>query len=493
MSTKKVWTRAERYRPYQEWPTNHITMLQTQIAESIWRLGYHIQPVTGLLNDPNGFSFFNGQWHLFYQAYPMGAVHGIKSWYHMTSDNLIDWHEEGTALFPDSLYDSHGVYSGTALPVADRLFLAYTGNVRDQDWTRHSYQLGAWMETDGTIEKIQTPLIPAPPVGYTSEFRDPQVFRYEESYWLTIGAQNEAEEGKILTYQSYDLLSWTFQGELDFTDQPMGFMVECPNLLVDDTFALLIFCPQGLDPAICSYDNIYPNTYLLGTSFDPTTNRLTNPSAIKNLDEGFDVYATQAFRAPDQRLLAISWVGLPEIDYPTDIEDWAHCLSSVKELIVTDNRLYQRPVEEMKQLRIGDGTVTTHQSGTCYDTTTNRYEFTLSFETLSSGKLLLCADKEQKQGLVIHFDSHHGKITIDRSHAGLRFGDDYGFKRSFSIDQKPLQLQIFVDASIVEIFVNNGEQVATLRVFPEHHQTGLYVHSDAPYHSTLWQLRKTNQ
>lgn len=82
----------------------------------------------------------------------MGPVHGIKSWYHMTSDNLVDWNEEGTKVFPDSLYDSHGVYSGTALPISDQLFLAYTGNVRDDDWIRHSYQLGAWMDQSGSIK-----------------------------------------------------------------------------------------------------------------------------------------------------------------------------------------------------------------------------------------------------------------------------------------------------------------------------------------------------
>lgn len=493
MSTEKKWTRAERYRPYQEWSTDHMTTLHNTIAQSTWRLGYHIQPVTGLLNDPNGFSFFNGKWQLFYQSYPMGAVHGLKSWYHLTSTNLIDWHEEGTKLLPDSPYDSHGVYSGSALPVADQLFLAYTGNVRDTDWTRYSYQLGAWMQPSGAIEKIPVPLIKAPPIGYTSDFRDPQVFRHEGAYWMTIGAQNEAGEGKILTYQSSDLLSWHFQGELIFTDQPMGFMIECPNLLIDETFALLIFCPQGLDPAVCPYGNIYPNTYLLGDAFDAETNQLTNPSALKNLDEGFDVYATQAFRAPDQRLLAVSWVGLPEIDYPTDTEGWAHCLSSIKELVVKENKLYQRPVAEMKHLRLGEAMKFSSSADTFHETATNRYEFSLSFDTLSSGTLTLYTDEVQKQGLAIHFDSYHGKLTIDRRQAGLRFGDDYGFVRSFSIEQKPLQLQIFVDTSIVEIFVNDGEQVATLRAFPECHQTGLQIHSDETYHGILWQLRKTNQ
>ncbi|MBO0468173.1 sucrose-6-phosphate hydrolase [Enterococcus plantarum] len=493
MSEKKVWSREKRYQPYEEWGTEHLASLKQKIDASTWRLGYHIQPATGLLNDPNGFSFFNDQWHVFYQSYPMGPVHGIKSWYHMTSDNLVDWNEEGTKVFPDSLYDSHGVYSGTALPISDQLFLAYTGNVRDDDWIRHSYQLGAWMDQSGSIKKIEQPLIAAPPAGYTSEFRDPQVFRYKSGYLMTIGAQDETEKGKILTYQSSDLLSWQCIGELGFTDRDMGFMIECPNLLLTDEFALLIFCPQGLDSDVCNYQNIYPNMYVIGDSYQSESNCLTNPSSLKNLDEGFDVYATQAFKAPDERLLSISWIGLPEIEYPTDQEEWAHCLSIVKELIVKDKKLYQRPVEEMKQLRLDEGILFDNSKDSYHETATNHYELALSFNSLATGTLTLYADKEQNQGLTIHFDSQRGKMTIDRSHAGVLFGEDYGVVRSFSIEQKPLKLQIFVDSSVVELFINDGEKVATMRVFPEKGHAGFHLTCDGDYQGQFWQLRKTNQ
>lgn len=493
MSVKKNWTKEERYRPYQEWDKTQLALLQERVANSKWRLGYHIQPSTGLLNDPNGFSFFNNQWHVFYQSYPMGAVHGLKSWYHLTSDNLVDWKEEGTKVFPDSRYDSHGVYSGTALPVSDRLFLAYTGNVRDDEWVRHSYQLGAWMDTVGTVQKIDKPLIAAPPTGYTAEFRDPQVFRYKDGFLMVIGAQNEVEKGKVLTYQSSDLVTWQYKGELQFTDEEMGFMIECPNLLVTDEAAVLIFCPQGLNPAICSYGNIYPNTYVIGDSYDSESNRVIHPTVLKNLDEGFDVYATQAFQAPDNRLLSISWVGLPEIDYPTDQEEWAHCLSSVKELVIKEKKLYQQPVAEMKQLRVDEAVDFNQASASFFETNTNQYELKLSFDPLASGILTLFTDKEQNQGLTINFDSHHGKITIDRSQAGAVFGEEYGFVRSFTVEQKPLELQIFVDSSIVEVFINKGEKVATMRVFPQADQTGFHLTCDGGYQGKVWQLRKTNQ
>ncbi|WP_227986001.1 hypothetical protein, partial [Streptococcus ruminantium] len=36
-----------------------------------------------------------------------------------------------------------------------------------------------------------------------------------------------------------------------------------------------------------------------------------------NLDDGFECYATQLFNAPDGRALSISWLALPDVEYPT--------------------------------------------------------------------------------------------------------------------------------------------------------------------------------
>lgn len=60
------WTTELRYQKYENWSTDYQQALQQQVKQSQWRLHYHIQPNQGLLNDPNGFSYFNHQWHLFF-------------------------------------------------------------------------------------------------------------------------------------------------------------------------------------------------------------------------------------------------------------------------------------------------------------------------------------------------------------------------------------------------------------------------------------------
>ncbi len=71
----------------------------------------------------------------------------------------------------------------------DKLFLFYTGNVRDENWVRHPYQIGALMDKDGKIEKIDKVLIEQPE-DTTDHFRDPQIFDYKGQYYAIVGGQN---------------------------------------------------------------------------------------------------------------------------------------------------------------------------------------------------------------------------------------------------------------------------------------------------------------
>ncbi|WP_287471396.1 hypothetical protein [Exiguobacterium sp.] len=61
------WTKAERYRSLRDVSALEMEVLRAKTAASPWRFGYHIQPPTGLLNDPNGFAYYDGEYHLFYQ------------------------------------------------------------------------------------------------------------------------------------------------------------------------------------------------------------------------------------------------------------------------------------------------------------------------------------------------------------------------------------------------------------------------------------------
>lgn len=494
------WTRETRYRAYADWSAETLLKLQAQAANSPYQMGYHIRPSSGLLNDPNGFSYFNGQWHVFYQSFPFGAAHGLKSWMHLVSDDLVHWKDLGLAIAPDTKYDSHGAYSGSALPVDDKLFLMYTGNHRDQDWIRHPFQLGAWMDQEGQITKLTEPLITQPD-HTTDHFRDPQVFKHRDLYYVVLGAQDkETKTGKISLFSSKDLKEFTDLGYLEFTEEEMGYMIECPNLIFVDDKPLLVFCPQGLDKDVVAYDNIYPNMYLLGedvqlnkAKFEAGTNQ------IQNLDDGFDVYASQAFNTPDGKAYLISWVGLPDVSYPTDEENWASCLSQVKELSLKDGKLIQRPVVSMADLR-EKGTplqaakkVNTKQQ--IIAESGEQYELKLTLDTDQNGTLHLAGNDDLSQSLKLEFST--GKdayLTVSRADIGARFATEFGTTRTIALpDQKALDLEIFIDHSLCEIFVNGGEHVLTLRFFAEagNKQIALTSSTEAAlnYRGTFWKLK----
>lgn len=493
------WTTAKRYQKYNEWDADYLLNLQAQADRSQYQLHYHIRPSSGLLNDPNGFSYFNNAWHVFYQQYPFGPVHGLKSWHHMQSTDLVHWVDQGIALKPDSKLDSHGAYSGSARVIDDRLFLMYTGNVRDQNWIRHPYQNGAWMDKNGQVEKLTKPLITAPE-HVTEHFRDPQILQHGNQYYAILGAQDkETQTGKIALFTSAHLTDkWQDLGYINFTNDEMGYMIECPNLIFIDKQPVLIFCPQGLSKEITEYQNIYPNMYVVGEKFKFNSGKFTTQQAAPiNLDDGFDVYASQAFNAPDDNAYLISWVGLPDVSYPTDRENWANCLSQVKKLSLKNGHLVQQPVNAMRNLRSAGQLVRTEKvidgRQIIEAHAGQQYELKLTLAANQTGTLHLAGNHTVSESLRLNFAT--GKdayLEVDRGHAGEQFNTEYGTTRKISLpENQVLDLDIFIDHSLAEIFVNNGEHVMTLRFFivPENDKIALTSTTESlNYYGTFWKL-----
>ena len=124
----------------------------------------------------------------------------------LESDDLFTL-ETGVKVLPDTPLDSHGAYSGSAMRFGDNLFLFYTGNVRDENWIRHPYQIGALMDKDGNITKIDKILIDQP-ADSTDHFRDPQIFNFKGQYYAIVGGQDLEKKASSV---STKLLTMTTQ------------------------------------------------------------------------------------------------------------------------------------------------------------------------------------------------------------------------------------------------------------------------------------------
>ena len=482
----KNWTREERYRPLKD--PQELWTLHQETSRSNYRQTYHVQSITGLMNDPNGFVWHNNQWHLFYQWFPWGAVHGLKYWYHVVSDDLVTWKNLGVCLMPDREYDNKGVYSGSAMPIGDSLYLYYTGNSRDENWVRHPYTCLARLRDDGWTEKYPLPLFGAHP-DYTEHQRDPKILYNPEqnAYYILLGAQRKKNlTGCVLVYKSDDLLhGWNFAGELKVPGfESFGDMWECPTIEKIGGKDILLFCPQHLRIAGRGSSTNH-NGYIIG-NMDWETLTFTPDGQFHVLDFGFDSYAAACannLQDADKAIL-IAWMGVPDVSYPTDEEDWAGCLTLPRELTVRGRRLIQQPLPELKKLRDEKLPFTANEAG-CY-ALPRAAEVELDCRK-GDVSLYLFTDEAGKGGLSILYSEDRKEITVDRSGMRTRFNESEGESRTRPLENGLSHLRIFVDSSSIEIFVNDGDAVFTSRIFPTKEEHFFRIEGDT--FNRMWTLK----
>ncbi|PLT33413.1 sucrose-6-phosphate hydrolase [Bacillus sp. V5-8f] len=487
------WTREKRYRRLDEASPEEIQQLTHQVEASPWRQTFHIQPHTGLLNDPNGFSYYNGFYHLFYQWFPLGPVHGMKYWYHVKSKDLVNWEDVGIGIEPDRDYDSHGAYSGSAIEHEGKLYLFYTGNTRNENWIRHPYQCLAVMDIEGDIRKQEEAVIRSVPSGYTDHFRDPKIWKDGETFYAVIGAQRENQTGCVVLYSSLNLTDWKFEGELGTNLKNFGYMWECPDYFEADGRGVFIFSPQGIEPSGDEFQNIYQSGYLIG---DPLNlpDRTFHHGDFRELDRGFDFYAPQTMASPDGRRILVGWMGLPDIDYPTDQHGWAHCLTLPRELSVKNEKLVQKPVKELELLRkqeLAATFVADNEAKSLEGFTGTRFELRCEISDFSAEEFGIEFRASGDEKTVIKYDAIQKTAVLDRSVSGAQVGVEHGTTRSCSVDADKIVFHLFVDTSSVEIFLNDGEEVFTSRIFPDAGSDQIHFYAkngNATFNTRKWDL-----
>lgn len=453
-----------------------------------YRLHYHVMPPVGLLNDPNGLVYFNQLYHLFFQWNPFQTDHGSKFWAHMTSKDLIHWEWQPIALAPSDPFDKNGCYSGSAIVHENKLYLFYTGNVRDQAGNRESNQCLAISEDGITFEK-KGPLFTVPE-GYTPHFRDPKVWKENDMWYLVIGAQTEHLQGRALLYKSQNITEWQLVGEISDKEKPLtdfGYMWECPDLLLFDNQDVLLFSPQGIEPQAYQYHNIYQTGYLSGVLDRQTAN--FNHQEFIELDNGFDFYAPQTTVDGQGRRIMFGWMGLPETDeafHPTKDYRWIHAMTIPRELTLKQGILYQQPVKELTQLRkepllnqqqkLVDEVVTLHEIHH------DALEFIFQVHAFKGKSLEVSFSEHTK----LVFNKEMQTLTLHRNSI-----KSYQSEARTTDLQELTELRVYLDASSIEVFVNQGEKVFSARLFDAipYHELTLQVNGTLDYHLQAWSLK----
>ncbi len=173
-----------------------------ETATGKYRHKYHLMPPTGWLNDPNGLSYYGGNYHVFFQYAPEDARGGDKCWGHYQSPDLLNWEYTGIAIYPDTEYDRNGAYSGGALTDDGNLELFYTGNLKEEgDFDYINEGRGAtviYLSTEDGVHLTEKELLMTNddyPADLSRHVRDPKVWKDQGSYYMLLGARTRGCTG----------------------------------------------------------------------------------------------------------------------------------------------------------------------------------------------------------------------------------------------------------------------------------------------------------
>lgn len=424
-----------------------------------YELAYHIRPPHGLLNDPNGLVHYKGVYHVFYQWNQTDTTHQSKSWGHMTTKDFIRWETYQPALKPIDWYDKDGCYSGSAVVFEEKLYLFYTGNVRGEDGERKSYQCLAISE-DGIHFEKKGPVLEHPIKGYTAHVRDPKVWQgIDGNWWMILGAQKEETlTGDALMYQSTNLIDWTLTGSL--LDEPLslGYMWECPDILKFTDKDVFSFSPQGLKAAGEKYNNIYQSGYFTGKLHDGKFVKDDQP--FKELDHGFEFYAPQTFNDHAGRTILYGWVGVmePEVEaaVPTRKNGWLHALSIPREVKYENGKLIQYPIAETTHLREPNPVVSKSIQDESIMLTSLQQDILIEWSSAATDFVI-----HLRNEIEIHYRAVNKKITVIRTNWLTNNKEE----RTTFLTNDLIELRLLIESSMVEMFLNKGEEVFTLRYF----------------------------
>lgn len=424
-------------------------------------LAYHIRPPKGLLNDPNGLIQYKGVYHVFYQWNQQDTTHQTKSWGHVSSKDLIHWETHPPALEPVDWFDRNGCYSGSAVEADGKLYLFYTGNVRGEDGSRTSYQCMAVSE-DGVHFEKKGPLFEQPP-GYTGHVRDPKVWQDAEGiWWMILGAQREDLSGDCIVYHSQNLIDWDYDGSLIVERPKLGYMWECPDLCLFAEKDIFVFSPQGMDVLGDEFQNFYQTGYITGQFKANGKFEWDKESVFKELDRGFEFYAPQTFIDDTGRRILLGWLGVmdPAVEaaVPTRKDGWLHALTFPREIIMEEGRLKQRPVKEIAQMRKPVSIAS--QASTTQTIVLPSLQSELQIQWKEAAEEMKL---EIRKAVQIAYSSADQRLIVSRTNWLSKEIEE----RAVHLQNGLHSLQLLIESSLLELFINDGEEVFSLRYFVE--------------------------
>ena len=472
------------------------------------RPAFHVSPYVGWMNDPNGFSYYQGEYHLFYQYYPYDTHWNSMHWGHVVSKDLLHWKYLPAALAPDEEYDKGGCFSGSAIELDDgRQLLMYTAVDHEtlEDGSKRDIQTQAVAVGDGRdyVKYEKNPVLTEKdlPEGASKvDFRDPKIWKGKDgNFYCVIGSRPADGSGQILLYRSENGFDWEFVSILAENKKRFGKMWECPDFFELDGKHVLLTSPQDMLPEGLEYHNGNGTLCIIG-EMDKDTYTLKE-QFTQSVDYGIDFYAMQTVEAPDGRRIMIGWMQNWDTCANNRIPKgkWFGQMSLPRELSIKDGRLIQKPIWEIENLRTNkteyknvafedvirlDGV-----DGRCVD-----MEITLRPADAQNiyKKFAVRFAQNDTYHTAVSFRPYESVLKIDRKFSGSRRAIIHQRRSLVNSENGEIKLRLILDRFSAEIFVNDGEHVMTATIYTDLEADGISFFADGKVEMdvTRYELRK---
>lgn len=449
-----------------------------------WRPVYHFTAPKNWLNDPNGLIYLDGVYHLYYQHNPFENKWGHMSWGHATSKELLHWNHLPVAIPEIETKDTTTwIFSGSA--VLDKhnssgfgkngkapLVAIYTA---DQPKQQKESQFIAY-SNDGGLTYTNYAANPVLDIN-KKDFRDPSVIWLEEQHkWLMTVAV--PAEHKVQFYASENLKNWELLSEFGNQGDTRKIW-ECPSLTPMNVDGdpkkkkWLLMISSGNQDAATGMQ------YFVGDFDGKTFTNDNKPEDQLFVDYGRTFYAAIPYNnLPDNRRMMIGWL----MPFETPTSPWRGQMSIPRDLQLkttpTGIRLFQQPsagistylqkLPTAKKLQLKPQHINSKelQLSNNKGFNTNAYwadaEFTLATATDFGFKIA--------ENVAVGYN-------VQRNELYIRDGKDTQHLNIQPVNNR-IRLQVLLDKSSVEVFVNDGEKVLTTLIFPDKAATGFSVFAE---------------
>lgn len=409
----------------------------------------HLKSPKNWINDPNGFIYYKGKYHLFYQHFPYAPRWGRMHWGHAVSDDLVNWQHLDIALYPSKTDDRSGCFSGSAIEHDDKMNLFYTGvNYQTEDPENINCtanddfiaaQLMLTSEDGYSFDNISDKRTIIPPIadekiGSKIHTRDPKIWRGKDAWYIILGSTVD-NKGRFLIFRSFDLIKWEYANFCEKDN--LGWMWECPDWFEVNGSGVVVFSPIGILDDDKAYDSA---TVCCLTEFDEAGCSLKMAENYQLFDYGIDLYAPQSTVDRDGNRVIIAWARMPD---PVDGKwNGMMCIPRIVEVI--DDKIFFHPHPNVKAAFVNKTNTPSCKSGYLLKT------------SLQNG------DKINIGGYVI--ERENDIISTDRS---VVFVSDEKYRKQA---QTPIlsgeaDIEVYVDSNLIEVYVNGGEYVITSVVY----------------------------